>query len=297
MTNGRTSLAAGVDTAIGTFESTFRALDREFRVVADHPDVPAILDSLLQPFLTAGPTLGAETYAIADRSDGPGHAIYLDGDRILNTLRLDGAAKHVVWHALKRAAEETDRFLVLHGAAVESNGIGVILAAPPDSGKTTLAAALVGMGFRFLADEYVLIDRETGRVHPYARPFLLPVRSTAPLEQLLALPTGAIPRDASGETFVPPGRIRPGPLGEPCPVRYIIRPGYLPGASTGLEPNSRANVILELARESFNFDRLGPSALPLLAGVVEGSATYDLPMSDLRQAMLLVTRLVIGGSA
>jgi len=255
-----------------------------------------LIESLLGPFGDEAAD-AAETYAVVRRPDGPGFSVYLDGERIINTTQLDEACHHVVWHSLKLATESTDRYLVLHGAAVESGGVGVILAAPPDSGKTTLAAALVGSGYGFVADEYALIDRETGFVHPYARPFLLPARSLAPLERLLALPAGSIPRGVARQSFVPPDSIRPRSLGEPCQVRFIVRPRYRAAGWTALQSRPRANVILELARESFNFDRLGPAALPLLAGVVEGTQTYDLPMSDLREAVLLVRRLVARGTA
>lgn len=61
------------------------------------------------------------------------------------------------------------RYLLLHAAAVERDGKALILTGESGSGKSTLAALLGEHGWRLLADEFVLIDPETGLIHPFPR--------------------------------------------------------------------------------------------------------------------------------
>lgn len=58
--------------------------------------------------------------------------------------------------------------LVLHAGAIAKNGRGVLLVGPDGAGKSTLTLGLVNRGFRYLSDEYGIIDLDTGllRYHP-----------------------------------------------------------------------------------------------------------------------------------
>src|SRR5207249_11214278 len=68
-----------------------------------------------------------------------------------------------------RAIERARHHLVIHSGAVSWHGRAVMLPAPPDSGKTTLSAALTRAGFSYLTDEAALIDPTTGAIHPFPR--------------------------------------------------------------------------------------------------------------------------------
>jgi hypothetical protein len=57
----------------------------------------------------------------------------------------------------------------LHSSAVEVNGKALVFVGQPRAGKSTLAAALVGAGFRLLADDVSIVSlaTETPSVRPY----------------------------------------------------------------------------------------------------------------------------------
>jgi hypothetical protein len=57
----------------------------------------------------------------------------------------------------------------IHAGVVEVDGRAVLLPGGSGTGKTTLVAALVARGARYLSDEYALID-DRGWVHAYPRP-------------------------------------------------------------------------------------------------------------------------------
>lgn len=76
-------------------------------------------------------------------------------------------------------------FLLLHAAAVERDGKAIILTGESGSGKSTLAALLGESGWRLLADEFVLIDPDSGLVHPFPRAISLKNSSIAELTTLI----------------------------------------------------------------------------------------------------------------
>ena len=68
--------------------------------------------------------------------------------------------------------------VVVHSAVVARDGRAALLPAPPESGKSTLCAALVAHGCRLCSDEFALVDPVTSRIFPlpHDRPPLEPSR-------------------------------------------------------------------------------------------------------------------------
>jgi HprK-related kinase A len=61
------------------------------------------------------------------------------------------------------------RQLILHASAVERGGKALIMTGESGSGKSTLSAMLGRSGWRFMGDEFALIDPVTGEAVPYPR--------------------------------------------------------------------------------------------------------------------------------
>lgn len=81
------------------------------------------------------------------------------------------------------AGRVRDRWL-LHGASLARDGRGLFLAAPSGFGKTTLALALAGRGFRLLADDIAPLHRIRRELEPFPRSLSLRegTRATIPLD-------------------------------------------------------------------------------------------------------------------
>ncbi|AYJ87363.1 HprK-related kinase A [Sphingomonas paeninsulae] len=77
------------------------------------------------------------------------------------------------------------RFLLLHAACVERDGRALILTGESGSGKSTMSALLGASGWRFMGDEFVLIEPATGLAHPFPRPVSLKNESIAALTAIL----------------------------------------------------------------------------------------------------------------
>jgi hypothetical protein len=91
---------------------------------------------------------------------------------------------------------------------------------------------------------------------------------------------------------VPPDDLRPGALGRPCRVRYVIAPKYEAGAATTLEAMSRAEALMTLAENSFNFKRFGAVAVDSLRGALAGVKCYRLRIGRLDEGIRKVLDVV-----
>lgn len=61
------------------------------------------------------------------------------------------------------------RHLLIHASSVEKDGRALVMTGESGSGKSTLAALLGERGWRFMGDEFALIDLVSGAVHPFPR--------------------------------------------------------------------------------------------------------------------------------
>ena len=89
------------------------------------------------------------------------------------------------------AASSKDVVFV-HAGAVAIGGVGVVIPGRSMTGKTSLVAALVGLGVEYLSDEYAVLDTD-GRVHPYVKP--LSVRCDAGARRVEAPAIGPIAQE------------------------------------------------------------------------------------------------------
>jgi HprK-related kinase A len=100
------------------------------------------------------------------------------------------------------------RHLLLHASAVEKDGKVLVMTGLSGSGKSTLSALLGRNGWRFMGDEFVLIDPVTGDAAPFPR--------------LISLKNAAI---AAMEKAAPDARFGPLMAGTPKgDIRHLVPP-------------------------------------------------------------------------
>lgn len=66
-----------------------------------------------------------------------------------------------------------DNFIVFHGGAVSKKGKSYCIIAPTTVGKTTLITYLASNGFDYLADDYIFVEKVTGKIYPMPLPVSL----------------------------------------------------------------------------------------------------------------------------
>ncbi|HWG73749.1 MAG TPA: glycosyltransferase family 39 protein [Acidimicrobiales bacterium] len=259
----------------------YRALDHHFEVEVGEAtttgagvlaDVSAALADLADP--DAGPGLAA----VHRHRLVPGGAPTSPGATSMVRLMAE---------VNRAAVMSRPDHLVVHAGAVALNGQGLLLPGPPGAGKTTLVGALVSAGCSYLTDEAAAIDPATLAIDPYPKP--LSVDSDA--WEALGYPR-AVEGDRSGaQWFVPASSLAPEAAGRCTPARLLVFPRYDRAGATVLAPMSRAEALVELANNSFNFVDHGGAWLGLLRQVVLGCWCWRLTVADLDSACGLVVRL------
>jgi len=190
--------------------------------------------------------------------------------------------------------------LVLHAAVIEREGLAVILPAPPGSGKSTLCAGLIHSGWRLLSDELTLIVPEDRRVLPLCRPVSLKNQS---IEVMGNYVPGAVFGRIAHETAkgsvthmkVPSDHVAR--MQTPAQPRWVVFPRYVAGAATRLTPRSRAQSLLDLARNAFNYMVLGELGFEVLRDTVAAADCYDFEYSRLDEAVAAFDGLLSGARA
>jgi hypothetical protein len=227
----------------------FVALGHDFALSADEARV-AYVQQLYAQLATAGT---AETnYVIDDSGLRFGDELLTDDDSLVIDM--------LVWHVNREVVGRSGQHLLLHAGAVQSPAGAVVVAGPSGTGKTTLVAALVDAGLDYLTDEIAALDLNSGLVLPYAKPLTVKGEGQRPIER----------------------------VGEPCPLAAAVFAAYEPDATPRLEPVHRADALIELAQNSFNFPDHGAAALEALAGAIRSAQCHRLVMGDPHAAAALV---------
>jgi hypothetical protein len=145
----------------------YRFLDVTVDVQAASDDVPSLLDAVFDGFRDGGeapPDLEA-TRAV----DGAGAPILRLEGRELPLAPPPLTAFHAYTLIFAAVLDRLDRVFFLHGAAVTDGVRTLVLAGPSGHGKTTLALALAGRGWRLLSDDFAPLRRRDGHIEPFAK--------------------------------------------------------------------------------------------------------------------------------
>lgn len=172
------------------------------------------------------------------------------------------------------------RHLLLHASAVERDGRALVMTGESGAGKSTLATMLGAHGWRFMGDEFVLLDLADGRVHAFPR--LVSLKNAAIAE---------VARRVPGARFGP--LLRDTPKGDirhlvPDPAALAVMdtpavPALLLFPRFGLPPETRGvgagEAFVRLTQASTNYTALGEPAFDALTRLVDTvpRAAIDYP--------------------
>jgi hypothetical protein len=278
-------------------DRSYRAMSYEFRVRSNVPRLGFLLDRLLAPF-RAVPANGGPTYSLVHTPGKPRpFSLYLDDERLHEVETAATMLDFVLAHITVQAVERMEDHVALHAAAAAWDRRGIIFPGPQDAGKTTLVAGLTRVGFAYLSDEAALIDPLTGLLHPFPRALAMDGNSLDAIPGLRGKLSPDHDQFMRFRYHVAPDDLRPGAVGRPCRVQYVIAPKYEAGTETALEPMSRAVALMTLAENSFNFVRFGAVAVDSLRGVLDGVTCYRLRIGGLEDGIRKVLDVVGGETA
>lgn len=274
------------------------ALGVEFGIRSNDEELGGYLGSLFEAMAVPGsPT---HVYSIIDRPRiASRYEAYFDEAHVVTSTTASGVLRRLQWDVNERVIASNREYLLIHaGAAADDRGLGIVLPAAMDSGKTTLISGLVRAGLRYMTDEAAAIDPGTGALHAYPKALTIDEGSWEVLSDLRPeLPPSLAPF-AREQWYVPPDSIRPHVVAETARPALIVAPRYVADGRTELLPVSRAEALQTLVENAFNFRLFdGQTALSVLGKLVRGAECYRLRVANLTEACDLLLGLLreIGG--
>lgn len=170
-------------------------------------------------------------------------------------------------------------YYLLHAFAASHNGEAALICGHSGSGKTTSGASLLLGGWRYLANDAVLLQRRAGAVLALPTPGYLQVRPPT----LFLLPAlrhrRGYPHAATASYIFPAASVAEGGWGEPSPVRALYFPQIEREIETSYtQPLEKAVALARLVEESVDRWDTGALAahLNLLQSLVAGASTFRL---------------------
>ncbi len=229
------------------------------------------------------------------------HALYSiwEGAHLsFSTYRSFEVLPYLEWMVISRALAEPSRFLQLHGAALEGEGRGLLVAGHEGSGKTSLTLSLIKEGFRFLTDDVALLHPFSRRLHPFPRPFHLDEASARELS-LERLLKGEFCFDyyysRRKAIYFNPESIFAGSRARATPLKLILFLGERKGGAR-LRSLPKRKVFFLLLSNSFNPAYLGKEGMAGLLHLLERKPAFKLEGGTLRERTLLIRDLLRQGS-
>lgn len=272
-----------------------------FRIRSEIESIAQGLSTLYPDYPVAQPGAFADYTVHIDRGAGlrrwiiPQAIFRYDGHEAFAPLPENHAFPLLEWAMNWCISTQAHQYLLLHAAVLEREGCAVIMPAPPGSGKSTLCAGLMLRGWRLLSDELAMISLTEARVTPLGRPVSLKnqsidvIRRYAP-ESVFNVITPDTSKGSVTHLKVPTEhllRIR-----ESATPGWVVFPKYVAGSGPNLLARSKANSMLELGRNSFNYLVLGRAGFEALTRTVDSCDCYDFQYSQLDDAVEVFDRLL-----
>jgi len=219
---------------------------------------------------------------------------YVDGKTPFKPLPLSQAYPFFEWGLNWIIASHVHYYLLVHAAVIEKNGDVLILCGQPGAGKSTLCAALASKGWRLFSDEMAIIDLESNELVPFVRPVSLKNKA---IDLIGDLASDAVFGESYPETtkgtlsHMKPMKDSVLRGNERAFCKWVVFPQYKPEAETSLRSFPKGETVIELAKNSFNYNLLGKQGFNSLCDLVERSQCYKFEYSNLNEAISLFDEL------
>lgn len=184
------------------------------------------------------------------------------------------------------------RHLLLHASAVEKDGKALIMTGASGSGKSTLAAMLGHRGWRFMGDEFVLVDLVAGDAVPFPRLISLKNEAIGAMQA-----TALDARFGPLMTDTPKGDVRHlvppadaiARMAEPAKPALLLFPSF--GFESAVRDIGASEVFMRLTQASTNYVALGEAGFSTLTRFIRTVPARAIDYRDGIEAQALVDQL------
>lgn len=271
---------------------TFRALGYSFAVRSTVEELGRLFDRLYEPCAVRGEEPEAWYSIESPEMGGSQLQVSVDGHRLFSSVQTSPLVRRISWDVNYQVIQRSSDFVLLHAAAASRDGVGVLLPAASEAGKTTLVAGLVRSGFAYLTDEAAGIDPATLLIQAYPKPLTIDPGSWEVLADLAPTEPELARGFHRGQWHVSPLSLRSNVVSEPVLGRILVFPRYVQGAQVRCEPLSRSTALVELMRHTFRFEEARQRNIEVLARVIGAARCYSLVGGDLAAACAAIHDLV-----
>jgi HprK-related kinase A len=183
------------------------------------------------------------------------------------------------------------RFLTLHASGVERDGFSIIMPGESGSGKSTLAAGLGYRGWRFLSDEFALLDPDTMLHHAYPRPTSLKNDAIDVMKAWIdpARFSKSFPGTQKGEIcYLKPEAKSLQRMHDTATPKVIVFPAFSRDYPPELVPMTASEAMVRMVAGSANYDKLGERGFECLTQLVNTCPAYWLSYRNFDEADALL---------
>ena len=184
------------------------------------------------------------------------------------------------------------RHLILHASAVEKDGKVLVMTGASGSGKSTLSAMLGNNGWRFLGDEFVLLDLVSGEAVPYPR--LISLKNEAINAMQAAAPDGTFGPLMQGTPkgdirhMVPP-KSAVAAMDQPAKPALLLFPQF--GYDSAIRDVPLEETFMRLTQASTNYVALGEAGFTALTRFIREVPARSIDYQSGFEAEELVNQL------
>lgn len=184
------------------------------------------------------------------------------------------------------------RHLLLHASAVEREGRVLIMTGLSGSGKSTLSAMLGQRGWRFMGDEFVLLDLASGAAVPFPRLISLKneaigaMQATA-LDGLFGPLMQGTPKGDVRHLVPPADAITR--MSEPAIPALLLFPRF--GYSGAVREVAPGETFMRMTQASTNYVALGEAGFRAMTRFIQSVPARAIDYEDGDEAIALVEKL------
>jgi len=220
-------------------------------------------------------------------------ALWSEGRRPFEPYPVSSALPLFEWGGNWLLAQRLNAYLLLHAGVVARGDRALILPAVPGSGKSTLTCALHLAGWRFLSDEFGVVEPATGTVFPMLKPAALKNRSIEIIGRRAGAVLGPVfPGTRKGDVahFVPDRNSFLNRRAGAKP-RLVIFPRFQAAAALQCALLPPAQAAMRIGLNSFNYHVLGPAGFEAAVLLAQQARAYELVYGDLDEAVTHIETL------
>ena len=266
-------------------------------------DLPEVIDDLAVLYRGCQGAVPDNTDAIHIEVKRAGHrfparrryVVLGDGEAFGEEVRRREVLPYLEWAVNWRLMARCTNHLLVHAASMARNGRGVVFAGQSGVGKSTLVAGLLARGWKYLCDEFAMIETDTLRLLPFPKAVCVKASAFDLIERLnlrlcgnrhyIKVLKGAV-------SYISPSDLPPGAVANPCRVRHVVFPRYTGHSKVRVRPVTDARAAFMLTSHTLNREVLGERVATTTSRVARDAQCVILESGDIGEACDLVESLV-----